>query len=107
MIRSQFLVSGRGVYKISCTKLPDRFYIGSSHNVFVRWQQHVTAWVCYKNPVNVKLTNIRLLTDVLRFGPQVFTFEILELCPLATETQLREIEMKYIKKLQPFYNIIK
>jgi group I intron endonuclease len=106
-VKTAFLISpARGVYQITCLK-NGRFYIGSSHDVFERWRQHLTAWVCHKNNNCAKLTNVRLLADVLHHGKEVFTFQILLLCPAAMDHELREKEWEFIKKLAPYYNIQK
>jgi group I intron endonuclease len=96
----------RGVYKITCLE-NGRFYIGSSHDVFERWRQHLTAWVKHKNYQAVKMTNPRLMADVMRFGKEAFTFQVLHLCPAAQDWELRQKEAEIILKLAPYYNILK
>lgn len=83
-----------GVYRNTNTITGD-FYIGSSKDAKRRWKDH-------KCPSNLKKQpNNQLYQDMKKYGIDKFVFEILE---EVEESSLKEIEQKFIEKLQPTYN---
>lgn len=75
-----------GIYKI--TNLDnDMAYIGQSVNIRERWREHIKAGL------GIGSSNNRLYTSMKKFGPETFTFEILEEC---TRAQLNEKERYWI-----------
>ena len=82
-----------GVYKI-INNVNGKIYIGQSINIKARWTDHI-------NTLNRNSSHSVLLQRAWnKYGPDNFTFEILELC---SEEMLDEVESKYIN----FYNSIK
>ena len=84
------------VYKITNTITGD-FYIGSSKDVKRRWTEHkyqITWKKCPNNP---------MYQDMSKYGLDKFAFEILE---VVEEDSLKEVEQKFIEKLNPTYNNI-
>lgn len=81
-----------GVYKITNSVTGD-FYIGSSKDVKHRWITH-------KAPsYHAQHSNLRMYQDMMQFGLNNFTFEILE------ETDnLKVREQYWIDQLKPSYN---
>lgn len=80
----------RYVYKIFDKLNEDKFYIGTTFNVEIRWNQH-------KKDSNSKKLN----ADMLEFGTQDFGIEtIFE----GTEHEVYEKEIELIKELKPYYN---
>lgn len=62
-----------GVYKISCAS-NNKFYIGSSKDLYKRWQSHLY------NLRGNKHINAHLQRSFNKYGEESFTFEILEIC---------------------------
>lgn len=84
-----------GVYKIT-NNLNNKFYIGSSNNIYRRWKEHI-------NDLNKnKHINNHLQYSWNKYGEDNFKFEILEEC----EEDIRiQIEQKYLDNLTPFKEI--
>lgn len=84
-----------GVYKIT-NKITGDFYIGSSKDIKRRWRDHrkLSQWKAH--------SNTRLYKDMLEFGLDNFTFEIIE-----ETSSLKEREQYYIEQLKPSYNSIR
>ena len=82
-----------GIYKV-INNITGDFYIGSSKNIKQRWHQH-------KNPAFWKQhPNVKLYQDMVQYGRDNFTFEIIE------ETDsLKEREQYWVDKLKPSYNV--
>ena len=81
-----------GVYKITC--LPNgMFYIGSSIDIYKRWDNH--RWQLKHN----KHTNNYLQNAWNKYGEDNFVFEILELCENKDQFNL---EQEYLNKYKPF-----
>lgn len=81
-----------GVYKIT-NNITGDFYIGSSKNIIKRWADHKCSarWTRYPN--------LRMYQDMVKYGLDNFTFDIIE------ETDNRkEREQYWIEQLQPNYN---
>lgn len=75
-----------GIYVIKCNQI-DKIYIGSSKNIFKRFNRHK------KDLENNKHHNIYLQRAYLKYGKETFEFEVIE------ETfieELREIEQMYL-----------
>lgn len=82
------------VYKITNTVTGD-FYVGSSKDVKLRWMQHkrLSVWKKYSNNP--------MYLDMKKFGIDKFELEILAEVEIAS---LKEVEQRFIEKLQPVYN---
>lgn len=84
-----------GVYKIT-NKITGDFYIGSSKDIKRRWITHKSpsAWA--------RQSNSKLYKDMMQYGLNNFTFEVIE------ETDiLKEREQYWIDEYMPSYNSIK
>ena len=81
-----------GVYKITNTITGD-FYIGSSKDIKRRWTSHkcLSMWKRYSNS--------RLYKDMVQYGRDNFTIEVIE-----ETTDLHNREQYYIEQLKPAYN---
>lgn len=90
-----------GVYKIT-NKKNSKFYIGSSKNIYYRWEQHISK-------LNSGIhDNTHLQNSWNKYGESNFIFEIIEEC--SPEIQF-EREQYYLNTLKPFddvgYNIVR
>lgn len=85
-----------GVYKIT-NNITGDFYIGSSVKVVNRLSNHFNREI-------KKYPTKPLYMDILHYGFENFTVEILEEC---NREQLINRELYYYDKLKPTYNIIK
>ena len=83
-----------GVYKITNTVTGD-FYIGSSKNIKSRLAVHKCPSTWKNHPNNP------LYLDFQKYGTNKFSFQILA---EVEEGKLKEVEQKFIEKLQPIYN---
>ena len=81
-----------GIYKITNTITGD-FYIGSSHDIKLRWNIHKTPYTIKKHP------NVKLYKAMTQYGIDNFTIEVIE-----KTDNLREREQYYIEQLKPVYN---
>lgn len=84
-----------GIYKIT-NKITKEFYIGSSTNIYCRWQSH-------KNRAfnkSSKEYNKKLYKSIRKYGVENFNFEILE--EVLNNDDLKSIENKYIKELNAY-----
>lgn len=84
-----------GVYKITCL-CNGKIYIGSSNNIFKRWEHH--RWALRHNEHNNKY----LQNAWNKYGEENFRFEIVELCTLDKQFDL---EQKYLDELKPFIKL--
>lgn len=82
-----------GVYKITNTITND-LYIGSSRNVFRRWQEH-------RKPSALDHDGLQLYQAFNDYGLDNFDFEVIKECDL---DNLRRVEQRYISDLHPTYN---
>lgn len=82
------------VYKITNTITGD-FYIGSSNNIKKSLAKHKCKFVW------IEIPNDQLYQDMQKYGDDKFVFEVLEEVEI---DKLKEIEQKFIEKLQPTYN---
>ncbi len=85
-----------GIYKITNT-VNGKFYIGSSADINRRFYQHRRALTkrVHRNPILQKAWN--------KYGPEKFTFEILEECP--SVNVLLEREQYYLDLLKPYLEV--
>jgi len=63
-----------GIYCIECTT-NNKKYIGSSIDIFVRWNSHLTSLIFNKH------SNKELQADFNKYGYTSFKFSILEVAP--------------------------
>lgn len=80
-----------GIYKITNIK-NNMCYIGQAKNIDDRWKEHVKCGLGIDTPVGNKLYQA-----MKEIGPENFTFEVLETCPVE---QLNEKEKFYIDLYQ-------
>ena len=64
-----------GIYKITHIE-SQMSYIGQAVNIAARWKQHIKRGVGADTP-----TNNKLYPAMKKYGPEAFTFEIVEECP--------------------------
>lgn len=84
-----------GIYKIT-NIVNNKFYIGSSKNLYKREKQHFTLLKNNKN-------HCKLLQRAYnKYGKESFKFEILALCPLE---YLFKLEQWFVNNFKPHYNI--
>lgn len=84
-----------GIYKIT-NIINNKFYIGSSCNIRVRYNEHIRELLKNNHP-NKKLQN-----SFNKHGRNNFKFEILAICPVE---YLIKLEQWFIDNQKPFYNI--
>jgi len=84
-----------GIYKI-INIVNNKFYIGSSYNIFNRWSLHKNQLMENKHH------NIHLQRSWNINGENNFLFEIIELCEVQ---KCIDREQYYIDTLKPHYNI--
>jgi hypothetical protein len=85
---------GGGVYRVY-NKITNDSYIGSSVQLRQRKYAH---WSGEKSSSNKYLQE-----DFIKYGKKAFEFQILHKCD--DETEMRRLEIDYIKLLKPSYNI--
>lgn len=85
-----------GIYRILNT-LNNKFYIGSSVDIYTRWSVHKHKLFSNKH------NSIKLQRAWNKYGEQHFKFEILEICEPIRDTLIL-LEQKYLD-LKPDYNI--
>lgn len=90
-----------GVYKITNTA-NGKFYVGSSNNVYNRWNQHMND---LDDGVH---KNAHLQSAWVKYGRASFAFEIIEECEPSVQF---EREQFYLNELNPFddngYNVVR
>lgn len=64
-----------GIYKITHIE-SQMSYVGQAVNIAARWKQHIKRGIGADTP-----TNNKLYPAMKKFGPEAFTFEIVEECP--------------------------
>ncbi len=84
-----------GVYMITCNKNGKR-YIGSSNQPNRRKKEH---WCLSNDPI--RYSNVEMRNDMLEYGREYFTFNILEHCSV---DMLIQRERYYQKLYNPEYN---
>lgn len=90
------LPNASGVYRIVCT-VTSRFYIGSAVNLRIRRKNHFNTLQLnqHKNPKLQRAFN--------KYGPDAFTFEVIEL--ILFPEMLVTREQYWIDRLNPWFNI--
>lgn len=86
-----------GVYKIYC-KGNDQFYIGSSVNIEARWEYHKSQ---LKRGVHHSLY---LQRSYNKYGEDSLIYSVIVELKECNESELRDLEYYYIKKLSPKFN---
>lgn len=81
-----------GVYSITCL-VNQKIYIGSSSNIYKRWNNH--RWLLKNNKHN----NNYLQNAWNKYGEENFKFDIVELCNYGKQF---ELEQKYLDEKKPF-----
>jgi len=87
-----------GIYKIESKSKPDRFYIGSSYNIQLRWNSHLHELRKSKHG------NDKLQKHYNKYGESDLLFSIVLLCEIE---HLILIEQYFIDFLNPWFNICK
>ena len=94
--------SGRliGIYKIE-NIVTKKFYIGSSHNIFRRWTEHISL-------LERNTHNNYLLQDAFNeYGVENFVFTVMVKMPdNTTKEKLLRTEQTYLSSLKPYLNDI-
>lgn len=88
---------GMGVYRITCNITQD-FYVGYSSQLQARYNIYLRGSKSKSYYVNKKLWD-----DMLTYGDDNFTFEVLE--RVEDKSLLKEREAYWTKKLNPTYNV--
>lgn len=83
-----------GVYSIT-NMVNGRQYVGMSMCIPGRIEEHFKALFRMNHPSS------RMNEDHSHYGAHVFRVEVLALCD---STKLRQVEDKFIKELNPYYN---
>lgn len=82
----------KGIYKIT-TKHNNKYYIGSSIDIYKRWKDHMHKLSCNKHANN-------LLQNVYnKYGAKDFCFEILEEMPNSSNKEIREKEQEWLNQI--------
>lgn len=87
-----------GVYKIESLIKPTRVYVGSSHNIHKRWNEHLRK--LRKNIHHSK----KLQNHFNKYGKNDLTFSVLICC---NESDLVSTEQFFIDSLSPWFNSAK
>jgi len=91
-----------GVYKITNTLCPEgKYYIGYSRNINRRWEQHRYDLKTKRHG------NVRMQRVYDKYGPECFTYEMLQECE--TEEEAIRVESSYLQDLsirEKLYNLI-
>ena len=84
-----------GIYKIQSTVKPERVYIGSSHNIHKRWNEHLR-----KLKQNIHHSK-KLQNHFNKYGKNDLVFSVLICC---NESDLVNTEQFYIDAYNPWFN---
>lgn len=88
-----------GIYKI--TNLENqKCYVGQAANIADRWKQHIKRGVGAETP-----TRNKLYPAMIEFGPENFTFEIIEECERARLDEREDYWQDYFKAKEFGYSI--
>lgn len=87
-----------GIYKIESKYKHEKFYIGSSINIYVRWKVHISE---LRRNVH---RNSKLQNHFNKYGESDLLFSILLICD---EEDLIKTEQYFINFTNPFFNICK
>lgn len=85
-----------GIYKIESKLKPERIYIGSTININIRWNKHLTD--LKKN----RHHSIKLQNHYNKYGESDLQFSILVECE---KENLLKIEQEFIDSYKPYFNI--
>lgn len=85
------------IYKIT-NIVDEKFYIGSTANLYKRYYTHI------RDIRKGKSTCVRLIRAVNKHGEENFKFEILSTCP---KEYVLKLEQWFIDNLNPDYNVCK
>lgn len=88
-----------GIYKI--TNIENQMcYIGQAANIGDRWKQHIKRGLGAEPP-----TRNKLYPAMMEFGPENFTFEVVELCDRASLDEREDYWQDYFKAKEFGYSI--
>jgi group I intron endonuclease len=85
-----------GVYRLSFSSNPSQFYIGSSRNLRIRFNEHKTLLRCQSHPNKALQSLFDKHSDIV--------MDLIEECPV---TDLIDREAYFISVYQPPLNIVK
>lgn len=88
-----------GIYKITNIE-NEMTYIGQAVNIADRWKQHIKRGIGAEAPINNKL-----YPAMKEFGPENFTFEIVEVCPRAKLNEREDYWQDFYKAKEFGYSM--
>lgn len=88
-----------GIYKITNIE-NEMTYIGQAVNIADRWKQHIKRGIGAETPINNKL-----YPAMKQFGPENFTFEIVEVCPRSKLNEREDYWQEFYKAKEFGYSM--
>lgn len=88
-----------GIYKITNIE-NEMTYIGQAVNIADRWKQHIKRGIGAETPINNKL-----YPAMKEFGPENFTFEVVEVCPRAKLNEREDYWQDFYKAKEFGYSV--
>lgn len=88
-----------GIYKITNIE-NEMTYIGQAVNIADRWKQHIKRGIGAEAPINNKL-----YPAMKEFGPENFTFEVVEVCPRAKLNEREDYWQDFYKAKEFGYSM--
>ena len=88
-----------GIYKITNIE-NEMTYIGQAVNIAERWKQHIKRGIGAETPINNKL-----YPAIKQFGPENFTFEIVEVCPRSKLNEREDYWQEFYKAKEFGYSM--
>ena len=88
-----------GIYKITNIE-NEMTYIGQAVNIAERWKQHIKRGIGAETPINNKL-----YPAMKQFGPENFTFEIVEICPRSKLNEREDYWQEFYKAKEFGYSM--
>lgn len=88
-----------GIYKITHIE-SQKAYVGQAANIADRWRQHIKRGVGAETPINNKL-----YPAMRKYGPEAFTFEVLEICDRALLDKQEDYWQEFYKAKEFGYSI--
>lgn len=88
----------KGIYKITCI-VNDRFYIGSSSDIALRYNEHMNALAQKKHH------NYKLQKDFDLYGAYKFKLDLIQDGSGINRNELFLTEEGFIRSFKPYYNI--
>lgn len=88
-----------GIYKITCTG-NNKFYIGSSVNIFNRWNVHISELRAGSHRSEY------LQRSYNKYGEESLRFDVLQIIETTDTELLVTVEFYYIDKLKPEFNTL-